>query len=290
MAGVTYDEVMDVIAGKVNRKGNRYYNYVKITYDDEINNSNAKSLPKPVDNQRGVRLIKVYALGTYTRMNKKSGMMENSKVIRAYQVLPHKSTRRGRDNNWRMFRLDRITSWQVMSKRFSHPDPQFNENGDNTMSQVDAMVKFGKMDTLDKVRAQRRDIQKGNFPKLSQKDAKKMTNVPGPLGYSAAQQRKTKIQSLGNLKGRSLDTGIKDTYADKERAALDDKYWNDYESEKNTSYDDEEMDDWLNTNHGNDTDDDDDDYTLNPTGPLRKESILRKIGFINEDYLLRELF
>ena len=77
----------------VDKNGNLFYHYVRITYDDTLDNPKADKLPKPVGDRLGVRIIQPYALGEYVSINPKTGKKKRRKVLRAYQISP--ASRRG---------------------------------------------------------------------------------------------------------------------------------------------------------------------------------------------------
>lgn len=124
----------------IDKNGNPFYHYVRITYDDTLDNPKADKLPKPVGDRLGVRIIQPYALGDYIYVNSKTGRKKRVKLLRAYQISPQ--SRRG-GPRWDLFRLDRITSWEpILTKTFNYPAEGYNSNGDNTMSKIDVQVKF----------------------------------------------------------------------------------------------------------------------------------------------------
>lgn len=95
------------------------------------------------DEANGARVIEVYAYGLTKAGNP---------VIRAFQ--PYGDTL-SKVPSWKFFRLDRITDWKPTKQTFSEPASnyysglgEFNPNGDNTMSVVYKIAKFGE-DTLD---------------------------------------------------------------------------------------------------------------------------------------------
>lgn len=120
---VTPQEVNDSINKKVQ---------VIITYSDEENRAPKK------------RLIEPYAYG-----RSKAG----NSVFRAFQY--EGDTYRGKPK-WKLFRLDRVTSWMPTEKHFN-ADPKerkwseiaYNETGDNSMSTVLNMVRFDYDNTSD---------------------------------------------------------------------------------------------------------------------------------------------
>jgi hypothetical protein len=89
------------------------------------------------------RLIEPYAYGL-----SKAG----NSVLRAYQY--NGDTKRGIPK-WKLFRLDRITSWQPTNQHFNISPNQngwsaedYNENGDGSMQTVLSQVKFDNGDNL----------------------------------------------------------------------------------------------------------------------------------------------
>ena len=78
----------------------------------------------------GERVIEVYAYGL---------MANGNAVIRAWQTKG--DTSRSGVQGWKLFRVDRITSWDMVMKPNGRPDlyalghnsAKFNPNGDNTM-------------------------------------------------------------------------------------------------------------------------------------------------------------
>lgn len=90
------------------------------------------------DNNTGARVIEVYAYGLTKAGNP---------VIRAFQ--PYGDTT-SRVPSWKFFRLDRISAWKPTGQVFDHPADfyyknlgNFNPNGDETMSVVYKIAKFG---------------------------------------------------------------------------------------------------------------------------------------------------
>lgn len=113
---VTPEEVSDVISNKVR---------VLITYDDEQYH------------KVGQRIIEPYVLGV-----SKAG----NSVLRAYQY--NGDTARGVPK-WKLFRLDRIRSWEPTEQHFNvQPNrngwnaEDYNENGDRSMQNVLCQVSF----------------------------------------------------------------------------------------------------------------------------------------------------
>lgn len=97
---------------------------------------------KGEDNNTGARVIEVYAYGLTKAGNP---------VIRAFQ--PYGDTT-SRVPSWKFFRLDRISAWKPTNQTFSKPADEyykglgdFNPNGDETMSIVYKIAKFGEEQT-----------------------------------------------------------------------------------------------------------------------------------------------
>lgn len=93
---------------------------------------------KGEDKNTGARVIEVYAYGLTKAGNP---------VIRAFQ--PYGDTT-SRVPSWKFFRLDRITAWKQTKQQFNRPADfyykglgDFNPNGDETMSVVYKIAKFG---------------------------------------------------------------------------------------------------------------------------------------------------
>ena len=90
------------------------------------------------DDANGPRIAELYAYGLT-----KSG----NPVVRAFQPYGDTTTS---VPNWKMFRLDRITSWKDTGQTFDHPASDdynvgdFNEHGDKTMATVYKIAEFDK--------------------------------------------------------------------------------------------------------------------------------------------------
>ena len=89
------------------------------------------------DQNTGPRLIEIYAYGLTKAGNP---------VIRAFQ--PYGDTT-SQIPSWKLFRLDRITSWKMTGQTYQHPAnmdytgvDDFNPQGDGTMSTVYKIVSF----------------------------------------------------------------------------------------------------------------------------------------------------
>jgi hypothetical protein len=121
---VSDQQVLDAIKGKYN---------VNITYDDYPNA--AQSVPP------SKRYIQVYNLS-----ETKSG----NKAIRAFQIFGGSKTT-PKSGTWKIFRLDRIRSWEPTKMKFTKPVsdldaniPTYNKQGDRTMSRVMNKVDFNR--------------------------------------------------------------------------------------------------------------------------------------------------
>jgi len=150
-------------------------NYVEINYADEDSNAT------------GVRLIEPYAYG-FTKAG--------NPVLRAFQISG--DSLRGRPK-WKFFRLDRIIAWRPRKQTFNTPPPihgyadaqNYNENGDNSMSNVVAQVKFDGMSaetSLDSIRNQTNFLK--TAPKISS----------GPVPFASQQRKKNVYTSQPNSK------------------------------------------------------------------------------------------
>ena len=93
-------------------------NEVIIYYDGDENTS------------KGKRNIEVYAYGI---------SMAGNPVTRAYQLSGDSDTI---VPEWKLFRVDRISQWSVLKRRFTTPRPKFNPNGDKSMKSVLNITKF----------------------------------------------------------------------------------------------------------------------------------------------------
>lgn len=126
----------------------RIYNSLLLTESvgvDEVNNAldNHKRViinyrSKGEDKNTGARVIEVYAYGLTKAGNP---------CIRAFQ--PYGDTT-SRVPSWKFFRLDRIIEWKPTEQTFDRPADfyyknlgNFNPNGDETMSVVYKVAKFG---------------------------------------------------------------------------------------------------------------------------------------------------
>jgi hypothetical protein len=117
-------QILDAIKGKYN---------VNITYDDYPDANPAVPPSK--------RYIQVYNLA-----ETKAG----NKAIRAFQIFGGSKTT-PKNGAWKIFRIDRIRSWQPTSVKFAQPVsnlspsiPKYNNQGDRAMSRVLNKVEFNK--------------------------------------------------------------------------------------------------------------------------------------------------
>ena len=183
------------------------HNYVDITYSDEDNNA------------PGRRLIQPYAYGI---------TMAGNECLRAFQI--GGDTLRG-EPKWKLFLLKRMTSWHPRKQTFSVPPPMqgyntpdYNSNGDGTMSKVILQAKFdGIDDTLGAVRAQKEFVK--GAPKIASK------NTQGPIPNVSQQWKKNVFTSQPNSKKYAQwAKNIEDT--DTEFNRFDDDIWAKAEAEK----------------------------------------------------------
>lgn len=93
---------------------------------------------KGEDKATGARVVEVYAYGLTKAGNP---------VLRCFQPLGDSTTR---VPSWKFFRLDRISSWKETNQTFDRPASffykglgEFNPDGDETMSVVYKIAKFG---------------------------------------------------------------------------------------------------------------------------------------------------
>lgn len=90
---------------------------VQLEYDDGIS---------------GVRLVEPYVYGE---------MRNGNPVIRAFQISGPTKT----DNNqWKIFRVDKIKSYKLTQQVFNNPRPKFNSQGDRTFGKVILIADFNK--------------------------------------------------------------------------------------------------------------------------------------------------
>lgn len=120
--GVSEDAVNDAIKNRYN---------VNIEYDDYPN----ANPPVPPS----TRYIQVYNF---------ADTKANNKAIRAFQIFGGSKTT-PKNGAWKIFRLDRIRSWQPTKIKFARPVsdkdpsiPTYNQTGDRTMSRIHNKVEF----------------------------------------------------------------------------------------------------------------------------------------------------
>jgi hypothetical protein len=184
------------------------HNYVDVSYSDEENNA------------PGHRLIQPYAYGI---------SKSNNGLLRAFQI--EGDTLRG-EPKWKTFRIDRITSWKPRKQTFNVPPPmqgynvpEYNENGDRTMSKVILQAKFDNIkDSLGAEKA-KTEFVKG-APKIATK------NTSGPIPNASQQWKRNVFTSQPNSqKYAQYAKNIKDT--ENELNRFDDNVWAKAEAEKN---------------------------------------------------------
>lgn len=167
---------------------------VIINYSDEENRAPNK------------RLIEPYAYGMT-----KSG----NAVLRAYQY--DGDTFRGKPK-WKMFRLDRIQSWQPTEQHFNASPKErgwqaedYNEQGDNSMTTVFNQVKFDydqttnnpyqKGSQLYNIRKKTDNIKKSKPIKIDQMQ----DNKPGPITLNSNNQQNQTQDDFQKMLKRNLE-------------------------------------------------------------------------------------
>ena len=98
---------------------------------------------KGEDKNTGARVVEVYAYGLTKAGNP---------CFRGWQ--PYGDTT-SKVPSWKLFRLDRVSAWKPTDQKFTHPADfyyknigKFNESGDETMSVVYKVAKFGNEDEM----------------------------------------------------------------------------------------------------------------------------------------------
>ena len=211
------------------KDGNPFYHYVRITYDDTINNSYSDSLPTPKGDRLGVRIIQPYVLGSYVSYIKKTKKRTIKKVLLASHISPQ--TRRG-GPRWDLFRLDRITSWEpIKNKTFSTPAEGYNDMGDNTMTSIDVQVHFNNYGGNNN-----EYTQAVNRPGAIRQKTKDLLNTPkvtrGNIGQTNVLQQKKRVAGR-TYKNSKVDNMIaKNIEQTKNVNRFDDSIWAKAEKEK----------------------------------------------------------
>lgn len=167
---------------------------VIINYSDEENRAPNK------------RLIEPYAYGMTKNGNA---------VLRAYQY--DGDTFRGKPK-WKMFRLDRIQSWQPTEQHFNASPKErgwqaedYNEQGDNSMTTVFNQVKFDydqtnnnpyqKGSQLYNIRKKTDNIKKSKPIKIDQMQ----DNKPGPITSNSNNQQNQTQDDFQRMLKRNLE-------------------------------------------------------------------------------------
>ena len=191
---------------------------VQINYDDETE-----------DPKTGTRLIEPYVYGL---------SLGGNEVIRAFQY--GGSTKRGVPK-YKLFRLDRITSWTPLTKSHFVAEPKklaatnidYNNNGDKKMTMIFAQVKFNGEDNtpsteteatpemwqspLDKIKKDRENIKQNLEKQLSNKKQQIFT--------------KPKDENNNNFE-QDIDKSLGLTSTDKPLDISSQKYDNDSKSQE----------------------------------------------------------
>jgi len=84
---------------------------------------------------KGTRWIEIYCYGS-----SKAG----NDVIRVYQIVGDTKTIQP---GWKMFRVDRMMNFNILSGRFNEPRTKWNPNGDKDMINVYKIIDFTKQFT-----------------------------------------------------------------------------------------------------------------------------------------------
>lgn len=257
----------------LDKNGNPFYHYVRITYDDTLDNPYSGSLPKPVGDRLGVRIIQPYALGDYISTNKKTGKKKRRKVLRAYQVSPQ--SRRGAPR-WDLFRLDRITSWEpILTKTFTYPAEGYNNTGDKTMNKVDIQIQFNNYQPDGD-----EYTQAINRPGAIKQQTDSFKNNPkvttGNIGQTNALNQRKRVAGRTYKNSKKDNMIAKNIELTKDNSRFDNSIWDKANSEKMkqdydnwslknqtlssgpiNSQEDDDINAWLNNPHN----DYDEDYT-----------------------------
>lgn len=175
---ISDDQVIDAINGKYN---------VNITYDDYPNSET------PVPPSK--RYIQVYNL---------SQTKAGNKAIRAFQIFGGSKTT-PKQGAWKVFRLDRIRSWQPTNVKWQRPVsdkdpniPKYNDNGDRTMSRVFNKVSLGKQQPIATPKSTAKP-QVNQQPKPVAKKAKPVTKPTSKTQQSSY---------ISNDNPRPVDTSV----------------------------------------------------------------------------------
>lgn len=190
---VSDSDVMDSI-------DNKYH--VRINYDD--------GLPKSQGNPKGTRVIQPFALGTSKKGNK---------VLRAFQI--NGNSRRGAPK-WKLFRLDRITSWHPMKNKHVLTPPSssyglYNKDGDRTMGMVMRNAKFDDIDSSPLSALRAKAMSTSTAPKISTK------NMQGPVAVSQQWKKNVFTSQPNSERYSKIAKNVMDT-SDK-----GEDYWADYD-------------------------------------------------------------
>lgn len=173
---------------------------------------------KGEDVATGPRIIEVYAYGMTKAGNP---------VMRAFQPYGDTTTR---VPSWKFFRLDRVSYWKPTGQKFTEPASDyypnlgnFNPNGDNSMSIVYNIAKFGgkpepELNIPKKEQPSQQDVYKTdtekNMNRLRQQLANPiyMSNLKDRNSLSTKQQQQATTPNNGQI------TIANNDIADKQRA------------------------------------------------------------------------
>ena len=136
-------QIIDTINGEYANNGRKFIRRVEIHYNgDEVKDANGNITTQG----KGWRQIVVHALGTHATSGRE--------VIRAYQGFGDSKRKPREPHGWKLFLVDRITSWKPLNVKHWGPieiDGQLtNMNGDNSMTGEVLVVNFDEIDVADK--------------------------------------------------------------------------------------------------------------------------------------------
>ena len=160
---------------------------------------------KGEDKSTGARVVEVYAYGLTKAGNP---------VIRCFQ--PYGDTT-SRVPSWKFFRLDRISAWKETNQTFNRPADffykglgEFNPNGDDTMSVVYKIAKFGNNNMIN---TEIQTPKKGPRMKSSSTELYKTDTERGMERLRQQLQNPKKID-LDKLRSKLGDTSKPIKYSD----------------------------------------------------------------------------
>lgn len=172
------------------------------------------------DRAPGKRIIEPYTYGTTKAGNP---------CIRVYQY--EGDTFRGKPK-WKLLRLDRITSWQPTNRHFNTtpaangwPAEGYNEEGDDSMSQVIYQVHFDGNETPDSLsaaRAKTERLQNSTPIKVGDIEEPNQQGAITNNGYNPVKQKNPYTQETDTVVRGAIDLSKSDNNKDN-------NYWKDYD-------------------------------------------------------------